>query len=98
MRVNSLSSGAKGLKDDSEMDKGGNKRTSVQIRTPLRVKENVINSRELGLPWENQMVAVQVVKLTVQEYILKISTRHADGLDVECERKQSVKDESKVLP
>lgn len=28
--------------------------TIVQIRTPLRVKQNVINSHEQGLLWENQ--------------------------------------------
>lgn len=39
------------------------KMTLVQIRAPLRVKENAIESHEIGLSWEKQTVAVQVVKI-----------------------------------
>ena len=38
------------------------KMTVVQIRSPLRGKGNAINHHELRMPWENQMVAVQVMK------------------------------------
>lgn len=44
------------------------KMTIVHIRTPLRVKENAINSHECGLPWGNQMTSIQVVKKKLRTY------------------------------
>lgn len=36
-------------------------------------------------------------KLSIYEYILKLSTAYGDRLDVDCERKRGVKDDFKVL-